>query len=615
MTHKYPFFPKLLSFIKATPFTRSFISIIAIVSLGQTVLLSQKVLANENNKVKSMTAIPHEVREPEGATGFNQKKAVAKQKYMVVAANPYAAKAGLSMLEKGGSAVDAAIAAQLVLSLVEPQSSGLGGGTFMLHWDKTNKNLTTFDGRETAPKAATSELFLDENGKPLKWFDAVVGGKSVGVPGLLAALDKAHRQYGVLPWQELFIPAIELAEQGFVVSPRLEKLLSMNFNPGIHKLPEIKEYFSPNGVGIKAGDTLKNPKLAKALRSIAKEGIDVFYQGWIAKKIVEKVQNSTVSPGLLSLEDMKTYKAVERESVCGPYHQYKICGMAPPSSGGITVIQILAQLQSFELSQYAPNSLPAVHLITQSSRLAFADRSKYIADSGFVEVPADGLLDKTYLAKRAVLINKKADMGKAIAGVPENALALANDNAIERPSTSHLVVIDKQGNAVSMTSSIENGFGSALMVQGFILNNQLTDFSLAPKRDGKLVANRVQPLKRPRSSMAPTMVFNEDNSLRLVIGSPGGSRIINYVAQTIVGVLDWQLNIQQAINLPHVTNRNKVTTLELGTDIAKLKTALEEKGHKVNIRPLNSGLHGIEVTGTALVGGADPRREGLVLGL
>ena len=522
-------------------------------------LISQPVLAKG------------EIREPEAATGFNQKKAVLSKQYMVVAANPYASKAGLAMLDKGGSAVDAAIAAQLVLSLVEPQSSGIGGGTFMLHWHNKNQKLTTFDGRETAPQQATSQLFLNDKGEPLKWIDAVVGGRAVGVPGLLAALNKAHQQFGVLPWQVLFQPAIDLAENGFIVSPRLEKLLGMNFNPGIHLLPEIKHYFSPNGIGIKAGDILKNPKLVKAFRSIANEGVDVFYQGWLAKKIVEKVQNAAISPGLLSLDDMKKYQAIERASVCGPYHQYKVCGMAPPSSGGISVIQILAQLQSFELAQYPPNSLEAIHLLTQSSRLAFADRNKYIADSDFVSVPVKGLLAEDYIAQRAALIDENKDMGQATSGNPQNSTVLANDNAIERPSTTHLVVIDKQGNALSMTSSIENGFGSALMVQGFILNNQLTDFSLAPKRNGHWVANRVEPLKRPRSSMAPMMVFNEDNSLRLIVGSPGGSRIINYVAQTIIGVLDWQLNVQQAINLPKVTNRNYVTTLELDTDIAKLK--------------------------------------------
>jgi len=560
-----------------------------------------------NNPVKQ------EVREPEAATGYVSKKAVTGDKFMIAVANPYASQAGFDILNQGGSAVDAVIAAQLVLTLVEPQSSGIGGGAFMLHWHEKNQYLTTFDGRETAPKLATSNLFLAENGKPLRWIEAVVGGKSVGVPGVLASMKNAHDKYGKLPWKTLFTAAINLAENGFVVSARLEKLLALGYNPGIHSLPEINQYFFPNGQSVKAGDILKNPKLAKSLKSIANDGVDVFYQGWLAKKIVDKVQKSSIAPGLLSLDDMKNYQAKQRDAVCGQYHQYKVCGMAPPSSGGISVIQILAQLQSFNMSQYDVNSLSAVHLLTQSFRLAFADRDKYVADIDFVSVPVQGLIDDDYLASRAKLINIKKDMGKASAGKPLNASLLENDDAIERPSTSHLSVVDSDGNAVSMTSSIENGFGSALMVEGFILNNQLTDFSLSPKRNGKLVANRVEAGKRPRSSMAPTMVFNSDNSLKLVIGSPGGSRIINYVAQTLVGVLDWDLNVQEAINLPKVTNRNRLTTLEQGTTIENLKPKLEAKGHKVSIRSLNSGLQAIEIKNGKLIGGADPRREGLVL--
>ncbi|QBG34762.1 gamma-glutamyltransferase [Litorilituus sediminis] len=559
------------------------------------------------------TLMKREVREPEAATGFYAKEAVLGKEYMVASANPYASQAGFAMLEAGGSAVDAAIAVQLVLTLVEPQSSGIGGGAFMLHWHNGEKKLTTFDGRETAPKSAMSDLFLQANGKPLSWRDAVVGGRSVGVPGLLASLKQAHEQFGKLPWQTLFKPAIELAEHGFIVSPRLEKLLAMGFNPGLHKLPEINRYFFPNGKMVKAGDVLKNPKLAKALKSIAIDGIEVFYQGWLAKRIVAEVQNSPISPGLLTLDDMRNYQAKERQAVCGRYHLYKVCGMAPPSSGGISVIQILAQLQSFNLAKFEPNALQAVHLLTQSFRLAFADRAKYIADADFVPVPTEGLIAPEYLAKRAQLIRPDIDMGKAEAGQPTGSLVVGTDSAIEKPSTSHLSIVDKQGNAVSMTSSIENGFGSALMVEGFILNNQLTDFSLAPRENGKLVANSVEGLKRPRSSMAPMMVFNPDGSLKLVVGSPGGSRIINYVAHTIVAVLDWQLDVQTAINLPKVTNRNKVTTLELGKEIAQLKPALEAKGHPVQVRPLNSGLHAIELTKSGLIGGADPRREGLVL--
>ena len=576
-------------------------------------LSTASLLLLSNTIFAAPVAAKREAREPEAATGYVDKKAVKGNKFMVVAANPYASKAGFSILAKGGSAVDAAVAVELVLALVEPQSSGLGGGTFMLHWDNKKKNMTTFDGRETAPAAATNELFLDKQGKPLQWVDAVVGGRSVGVPGMMATLKKAHDQYGKLPWAVLFDQAITLAENGFVVSPRLEKLLGMNFNPGIHTLPEINQYFFPNGKSVKAGDILVNKKLAYVFRSLAKDGIDVFYKGWIAKKIVEKVQHSAIAPGLLTLKDMATYQVKERKPVCGSYHEYNVCGMGPPSSGGIAVIQILAQLQRFELAKYQPNDAEAIHLYTQSARLAFADRNRYVADADFVNVPTAGLLAPNYLKKRSLLINPDKDMGRAISGNPDGALVLANDSAIERPSTSHFSIVDDQGNAVSMTSSIENGFGSALMVEGFILNNQLTDFSLAPKQNGKWVANRVQPNKRPRSSMAPTMVFDKDNSLKLLVGSPGGSRIINYVAQTIIGVLDWKLDPQEATNLPHVTNRNGITTLERGTPAELLKLALEAKGHKVQLRDLNSGVHAIEITKTGFVGGADPRREGVVL--
>jgi len=574
-------------------------------SLSATVLPSNNPSTTHNVK--------QEVREPEAATGYQAKKAVYGTEFMVAAANPYASHAGFTILEKGGSAVDAAIAVQLVLTLVEPQSSGIGGGTFMLHWDNKHKEMTTFDGRETAPAAATSALFLDKQSKPLKWIDAVVGGRSVGVPGVMATFKKAHDKYGKLPWATLFEQAITLAENGFVVSPRLEKLLSTNFNPGIYKLSKINQYFFPNGESLKTGDILVNKKLAKVYRSLAKEGVDVFYQGWIAQKIVDTVQNSKIAPGLLSMKDMAAYQAKERLPVCGPYREFTLCGMAPPSSGGVAVIQILAQLQRFHLANYPVNSAQAIHLFTQSSRLAFADRERYIADDDYVSVPVAGLLSSEYLAKRSALINPQKDMSKAYAGSPVGAVALTDGNTIERPSTSHLSIIDAQGNAISMTSSIENAFGSALMVEGFILNNQLTDFSFSPKDNEQWLANRVQANKRPRSSMAPMMIFNKDKSLKLLVGSPGGSRIINYVSQTIIGVLDWKLNPQEAINLPKVTNRNYVTTLERGTSAQALQPILEAKGHTVHVRDLNSGLHAIELTASGLVGGADPRREGIVL--
>jgi len=567
--------------------------------------LSSNYLAAKNLQIED--------REPEAATGLTQKRSVSGKEFMIAAANPYASEAGFNILKQGGSAVDAAIAVQLVLTLVEPQSSGIGGGAFILHWNKNKQHLTTFDGRETAPKAATAEMFLDIQGNAIPWIKAVVGGQSIGVPGVLKALKKAHDKFGKLPWQDLFIDAIELADHGFIVSPRLEKLLTMEFNPGVSQLSESKSYFFPGGNVIKAGSLLKNKKLAKVYQSLAKEGIDTFYHGWIAKKIVAAVQQSVVAPGRLSLDDLANYQAKQSPAVCGRYHQFNVCGMGPPSSGGVTVIQTLGQLESFNLSQFTPNDPQAVHLFTQSSRLAFADRNKYIADDDFVNVPLKGLLDRRYLASRAQLISKNKDMGKAVAGQPSGSLAQADDIAYEMPSTSHIAIVDGEGNAISMTTSIEMAFGSAVMVEGFLLNNQLTDFSLRPNSNGVPIANRIEPLKRPRSSMAPTMVFNQDNSLKLVVGSPGGSRIINYVTQTIIGVLDWQLDPQTAINLPKVTNRNKVTTLEKETSIVDLKPLLEAMGHKISIRNLNSGLQAIEVTKEGLLGGADPRREGLVL--
>jgi len=555
-----------------------------------------------------------EDREPEAATGILVKKTAITKHAMVATANPYASNAGLNVLKQGGSAIDAAIAVQLVLTLVEPQSSGIGGGAFILHWDKKSQKLTTFDGRETAPAAATTDMFLDENGRAIPWIKAVVGGHAVGVPGVLASLKKAHDKYGKLPWALLFKDAIKLAEAGFIVSPRLEELVAMEFNPGITKLPTIKGYFFPDGKAVKAGQLLKNPKLAMVYRSIAKDGIEAFYQGWIAKEIVAAVQNSPIAPGRLTLTDMKNYRAIQQPAVCGPYRQYQICGMAPPSSGGVAVIQILGQLEQFDIANLSLADAQFAHLFSQSSRLAFADRDHYIADSSFVNVPTQGLIAKPYMVKRAALIRLDKDMGTAVAGSPAGALAQADDNAYELPSTSHISIVDQAGNAVSMTTSVEMGFGSALMVEGFILNNQLTDFSLAPKRDGLWVANRVEPGKRPRSSMAPMIVFNQDNSLKLVIGSPGGSRIINYVAQAMIAILDWQLDPQAAISLPHLTNRNKVTTLEKGTDLEKLKPALEAKGHKVIVRDLNSGIQAIELSNGYLRGGADPRREGTAIG-
>ncbi|WP_063374229.1 gamma-glutamyltransferase [Pseudoalteromonas luteoviolacea] len=557
---------------------------------------------------------PREVREPEASTGFTLKKEKISEKYMVVAANPHASKAGQLMLQQGGNAIDAAIAAQLVLTLVEPQSSGIGGGAFILHYDKSNDYLTTFDGRETAPKKATHKLFLDKEGKPVRWLEAVVGGRSVGVPGIIHAMKQAHDKYGKLKWRKLFIPAIELANKGFAVSPRLHMLLKKEFNPGLTKLSPAKDYFYPDGKPLAIGTIVKNPELAKIYKEIAEYGPKAFYEGKYAEDMVRAVQKSEIAPGKLSMEDLANYQSKERAPVCTSYHEYKVCSMAPPSSGGLTVLQILKLLEGKKLAQYKPNAPEAVHLFTQASRLAFADRNHFIADPDFVNVPTQGLLNPVYLKSRAKLIGERDNQNVPVGDPTMGQIAYAQDNSYELPSTSHLSIVDSKGNAVSMTSSIEMGFGSTVMVNGYLLNNQLTDFSLSPKIGGQWVANRVEPNKRPRSSMSPVMVFNKDGSLKLVVGSPGGSRIINYVAQTVIGVLDWGLTPQQAINLPRITNRNKYTTLEKGTGLKAIKPWLESKGHTVRISDLNSGIHAIEIKEGLLFGGADPRREGVALG-
>ena len=552
--------------------------------------------------------------DPEAPSGYTNKKALIAKQFMVSAANPHATQAGLLMLQQGGTAIDAAIAVQAMLTLVEPQSSGIGGGSFILHWDAKDKSLQTFDGRESAPAKATSDMFILPNGQPMRWIDAVVGGKSVGVPGTLKALYKVHQQHGKLPWSALFKPAIELAENGFKVSPRMAKQISRGMNPGITKIASSRNYFFPSGNALKAGDKLVNKPLAKILRQIGEQGIDAFYQGENAKQIVKAVNNSPINPGTLSLQDLLDYEAKERPALCAPYREYKVCGMGAPSSGGFTVLQILALLNNHDIHKMPKNDKQAVHLFTQASRLAYADRNRYAADNDFLPVPFKALLQPNYLARRQGLILNDKDMGKAHAGVLDGFAHLADDNAYDLPSTSHLSIVDGDGNGISMTTRIEHAFGSAIMVNGYLLNNQLTDFSRNPKSGDKWVANRIEPHKRPRSSMSPMMVFDKSGELKLVIGSPGGSRIINYVAQTIVGVLDWNLDVQQAIDLPKVTNRNDLTVLESDTSISQLEAPLKAMGHKVLIRPLNSGLHGIMIEKGQLIGGADPRREGLVLG-
>ena len=571
---------------------------------------------------------------PESASGFRTDlKTQHADKYMAAAANPLAAEAGREMLRRGGSAIDAAIAMQAVLTLVEPQSSGIGGGALIVLWD--GKAVRTYDGRETAPAGATEKLFLQANGQPMGFTQAQIGGRSVGTPGVLRALELAHQKHGRLPWAQLFEPAIQLAEQGFAISPRLHRLIAADSS--MPRSPEMMAYFrNADGSPKAVGTNLKNPALAAVFKRIAHEGPDALYKGPIAEEIAAKVQGH-VNPGSLSLTDLANYQAKERAPLCTDYKRWQVCGMPPPSSGGIAVAQILGTLQALEtrdkrlalaplqpVKTTAPAGIEpdpqAVHLISEAERLAYADRAQYLADTDFVPVPAKGLVDPAYLASRAALIGERS-MGTAKHGTPPGIrVAYAPDRSPLRISTSQVVAVDDAGGAVSMTTTIESAFGSHIMVQGFMLNNEMTDFSFIPEENGQKVANRVEPGKRPRSSMAPTLIFDRQSGEFLAtVGSPGGSQIIEYVAKSTIGLLDWNLDAQAAINLPNFGSRNGPTELEQGQFSPTLIQALKDKGHSVSEIDMTSGTQAIvrvkDAQGKAsLTGGADPRREGQALG-
>ena len=562
-------------------------------------------------------------RAPEIATGYAEKAGWAARKYMVAAANPLAVEAGYEMLKKGGTAIDAAIATQLVLTLVEPQSSGIGGGAFLMYYD--GKKVQAFDGRETAPMAADEHLFQHPDGTPLSRTAGIVGGRSVGAPGVLRMLELAHKQHGKLPWKTLFAPAIRLSERGFAVSPRLNGLLTWDAH--IRKDPVAAAYFyDPSGQPWPVGHVLKNPALAKTLHEIAQGGADVFYKGHIARDIAAKVHAHPTNPGLLTAKDIADYRPRVREPVCSDYRFYTVCGMPPPSSGGIAVAQMLGMFETRDMAKLAPkDGVPgpdAVHVFSEVGRLAYADRDRYAADTDFVPLPGRGLpalIDKAYLAQRASLIGERS-MGEAPAGNPLGLnVAWGKDNAIEEHSTSHMVVVDSHGAGLSMTTTVEDAFGSRQMVDGFILNNQLTDFSFDSRDASGPIANRVEPGKRPRSAMSPTVVFDKKTGkLVLAVGSPGGPAIINYVAKVLVGTLDWGLNVQQAIALPNFGSRNGPTELEAGRFPQATIEALKARGHAVRQTEQNSGLHGImrlQIHGEPWwFGGADPRREGVAKG-
>lgn len=534
---------------------------------------------------------------------------------MVAAANPYAASAGRHILRQGGSAVDAAIAAQMVLTLVEPQSSGIGGGGFLLHYDAAGRRIEAYDGRETAPAAATPDMFLRPDGTPMAFFDAVVGGLSVGVPGLLRMLELAYRDHGTLPWPVLFEPAIALARQGFPVSPRLHGLVARDQH--LKTYPEAAAYFyTPAGDPRPVGTILRNQPLAAALTEVADRGAEAFYTGRLATQIVAAARRAGAregaAPARLTEADLAGYRAHKRPALCQPYRAFTVCGMPPPTSGGIAVLQMLGVLERFDLAALDPMSAAAAHLIAEAGRLAFADRNAFVADADVVDVPVARLLSRSYLAGRSALIQPDRSMGEAAPGLPLQGAALHPDT--EGLSTSHISIVDAKGNAVSFTTSIESAFGSRVMVSGFLLNNQLTDFSFQPARGGRPVANRVAPGKRPRSSMSPTLVLR-DGGFELAVGSPGGSRIIGYTARAIVAALDHGLPMAEAVALPHVVNRNGGTDVEAETAATGLVAPLTALGHEVRVRGLTSGLHGIRrLPDGRLQGGADPRREGVVLG-
>jgi len=535
--------------------------------------------------------------------------------FMAAAANPLAAEAGRDVLAKGGNAVDAAIAMQMVLNLVEPQSSGIGGGGFLLYYDAATGEVTAYDGRETAPQAATPDMFLTAEGKPKDFYAAVVGGGAVGVPGIVAMLEMAHHDHGKIPWGQLFQPAIRMAERGFPVSPRLHELIAGDKH--LKTFARTAAYFfhadgSPRAVG----ENLRNPALAETLRAIASGGPEAFYDGPIARDIVAATRSVASNPGRLAESDFAHYRAKRRAPVCGPYRRWRVCGMPPPTSGGVTLLEMLGMLQAFDLKALGPESPAAVHVIAEASRLSFADRNRYLGDPDFVRAPVGLLLDPLYLARRARLISpvramKRVWPGRLGAASAAPAAVLADSPAA---STTHISVVDADGNAVTFTSSIESAFGSRLMVDGFLLNNELTDFSFRPVIDGVPAANAPAPGKRPLSSMAPTFVFDGDGKLVLAVGSPGGQSIIGYVLKTLVGVLDWGMNVQEAIDLPNFVAKGGALEIEKGTKLANLKAGLEAMGHKVETRKLTSGLQGIAVTPGGLEGGADRRREGAARG-
>ena len=590
--------------MNSLPLTRCFACVPAV--LGAAALLL------------SSLSVAQTAETPEAATGFAPRPAVYAKRFIAATANRHATNAAYEMLKIGGSAVDAAIAAQLVLGLTEPHSSGLGGGAFVLLYERDSGAIRAYDGREAAPASARPDRFMGADGKPLTYPEAVGGGLSVGVPGAMRALELAHRRHGRLPWARLFAPAITIAESGFAVSPRLSALVARD--PLLRRNAAARSYFhSASGEALAAGTVLRNPAYAATLRTLAREGAGALYRGEIARDILAAV-NGHQRPGNMSEADLAGYEAKERTPVCGSYRGKRICGMPPPSAGGIAVLAILRMLERFDLASLRPDSTAAAHLFAEAGSLAFADRDHYIGDPDQVRVPVSGLIDRNYLNARSQLIRPGQSMGRAAPGAPPGAdTAFGADATVEAAGTSHLSIVDAEGNAVAMTTTIESAFGSRIMVRGFMLNNQLTDFSWFQDaaRSGAPAANSVGAGKRPRSAMAPTLVFESeaaDAKLEFVLGSPGGPSIINYVARALVALIDWKLPIADVFAMPHVGSRNTGIEVEKGTAAERLLLPLRALGHRADAVTLPSGYTGIAVTAQGMVGAVDPRREGTAKG-
>ena len=546
---------------------------------------------------------------------FTYAESPSPSKGIIATSNPHASKAAKDIIDRGGNAIDASVAVQLVLTLTEPQATGIGGGAFMLYWDVGTSKLYSIDGREKAPSKVTESLFLDSDGNKKRFYpDAVIGSQSVGVPGIIKLLEETHKKFGRLPWEELFQYAINLAENGFSVSPALNSILGY-LKPLKEIEPAASYYFIENPEGMKkpvpVGYILKNIEYSKTLKRLSKYGSYDFYEGKTAKLIIDALNNNN-KESKMSFEDLKNYQIVWREPLCRKYRSYSVCSMGPPSSGGLTMLMMLKIFENFDIRSMDPNSIEMVHLFSEVNRIAYADRAYYMADSDFINVPVEGLLNETYLNERKKKINLNRYSKNITHGNPLGSEDFEKNIDISKPSTSHFVIIDKEGNAVSMTSTVEGPFGSHLMAGGFMLNNELTDFSMIPELNGKKIANRVEPNKRPMSSMTPTIIF-KDNNLFALTGSPGGTSIINYVTKSVLGLIDWNLDPAQIIDLPHYMNKGNYTELEKNTSLENLQTDLELLGHPIKVQKKRSGLHIALKKYDGYIGGADPRREGLVI--